>query len=227
MQRYNLFYMIHKGLREMLYTTASHLQKIDFTEAEETEPVLAQVQQVLRLFDKHANTEDDFVLTAIEAYEPSVVTLFEEEHIQDHELSNKLRSLLAMFQELTTDDEKTELGSAIRLSFTEFLVFNLKHMAKEETVLNNLLWRYYSDEDLHGITQQIISQIPPEKMQEYSTWMMRALSNNEIKSWLKGIKNNAPEFVFTGMLSIAENELPENRLHTILSGISEGAMLAE
>jgi Hemerythrin HHE cation binding domain len=226
MQRYNLFYMVHKGLREMLYTTAGRLQQIDFTEAEETEPALAQVQQVLFLFDKHANTEDDFVLTAIEAYEPSVVTLFEEEHVQDHELSNRLRSLLVMFNGLTTDAEKIQLGSAIRLAFTEFLVFNLKHMAKEENVLNNLLWRYYSDEELQGITQKIIAQIPPDKMHLYSTWMIRALSNNEISNWLKEVKNTAPDFVFNSLLEIAEKELPQQRLNLVLEKITEGALLA-
>jgi hemerythrin-like domain-containing protein len=226
MQRYNLFYMIHKGLREMLYVTASQLQQIDFTEAEEREPVLAQIKQVLNLFDKHAGSEDDYVLTAIEAYEPSVVNLFEEEHVQDHALSNKLRSLLSMFDELTKDDEKLELGSAVRIAFAEFLVFNLKHMAKEESVLNQLLWRYYSDEELHGITQKIIAQIPPDKMQQYSTWMMRALSNNEITGWLKEIKNNAPDFVFAGLLAIAEEQLPEHRLQKVMSDITEGAMLA-
>lgn len=226
MQRYNLFYMIHKGLREMLYTTAGQLQKIDFTVSEETEPAFSQVAQVLNLFDKHAHTEDHFVLTAIEAYEPSVVNLFEEEHILDHELSNKLRSLLTMFEGLTLDTEKTELGSAIRLAFTEFLVFNLNHMAKEEKVLNQLLWNYYNDEELHGITQQIIAQLPPEQMQEYSTWMMRALSNQEITGWLKEIKNNAPDFVFAGMMALAEKELPESRSQFILSNITEGALLA-
>jgi hemerythrin-like domain-containing protein len=218
--------MIHKGLREMLYTTASRLQQIDFTEVEETEPALTQVQKVLFLFDKHANTEDDFVLTAIEAYEPSVVTLFEEEHVQDYELSNLMRSLLVMFEGLTTDDEKIQLGSAIRAAFTEFLTFNLKHIAKEESVLNNLLWRYYSDEELRGITQKIIAQIPVDKMHLYSTWMIRALSNNEITNWLKEVKNNAPEFVFNSMLGIAEKELPEQRLFQVLGNISEGAMLA-
>ncbi|XVJ65290.1 MAG: hypothetical protein HEQ40_03640 [Lacibacter sp.] len=226
MQRYNLFYMIHKGLREMLYTTAGQLQKIDFTVSEETEPAFSQAVQVLNLFDKHAHTEDRFVLTAIEAYEPSVVNLFEEEHILDHELSNKLRSLLTMFEGLTLDAEKKELGSAIRLAFTEFLVFNLNHMAKEEKLLNQLLWNYYSDEELHGITQRIIAQLPPEQMQEYSIWMMRALSNQEITGWLKEIKNNAPDFVFSNMLILAEKELPESRSQIILSNITEGALLA-
>jgi hemerythrin-like domain-containing protein len=226
MQRYNLFYMIHKGLREMLYSTASRLQQIDFTEADEAEPVLAEIQQVLNLFDKHADSEDNFILTAIEAYEPSVVTLFENEHVQDHILGNKLCSLLSMFDNLTTDTERKELGNAIRIAFTEFLVFNLKHMAKEENVLNNLLWRYYTDEELHGITQKIIAQIPPDKMQQYSNWMMRALSNNEIIGWLKDIKNNAPDFVFAGMMAIAENELSETRFQKVMSEITEGAMLA-
>ena len=36
MNRYNIFYQVHKGLRELLYNTASRLQQTDFTNAEET-----------------------------------------------------------------------------------------------------------------------------------------------------------------------------------------------
>lgn len=226
MKRYNVFYQVHKGLREMLYQTASQLQHTDFVKTDETLAVATQMTAVLALFDQHAHTEDNFILTAIEVYEPAVATLFEEEHVQDHVLSNKLTNLLNMLQAVNEPCERNELGSAIHYAFIEFLVFNLKHMAKEEDVLNNLLWKYYSDDQLQALTQKILAYLQPDALQQYSAWMMRGLSCNEIIIWLKEVKNNAPDFVFNGMLCLAENELTINRWNAVQEGITEGAMLA-
>ena len=62
MQRYNIFYQVHKGLRQMLYSTAGKMLQTDFIDSKETASVLAQVSDVLDLFDSHADTEDHFVL---------------------------------------------------------------------------------------------------------------------------------------------------------------------
>src|SRR3982751_1039922 len=123
MQRYNIFYQIHKGLRQMLYHTASQLLQTDFTQPEETNELIPQIHEVLDLFDGHAHTEDNFVLPSVERAEPSAANLFEEEHVQDHALGNRLRALLNMFHHTVSSEEKNELGSAIRVAFTEFLVF--------------------------------------------------------------------------------------------------------
>lgn len=226
MQRYNIFYQIHKGLRQMLYHTASHLQQTDFIQPDETTEIIAQIHEVLDLFDGHANTEDNFVLPSVETAEPAAANLFEEEHVQDHALSNKLRALLNMFHHTVASEEKLELGSAIRVAFTEFLVFNLQHMAKEELQLNHILWQHHTDDQLQGLTQKIIAHIPQELHIKYNTWMMRGLSNNEIVAWLKNIKNMAPEIVFNGMLKLAEAELNVHRWSIVQEDITEGALLA-
>lgn len=226
MKRYNLFYQIHKGLRTMLYETAIGLQQTDFCNEEETDAIAERISEVVVLFDKHAHSEDNNVLTAIESLEPSVASLFAEEHIKDHELSKRLTALVNMLTAVTGEDEKEELGSAIRVAFTEFVVFNLQHMAKEESELNKLLWDHFSDEELHAITMQIISQVPVDLLNAYNHWMMRGLSNNEIGKWLKQIKNTAPDPVFNSMIQLAETELPRQRFSMITESLTEGAMLA-
>ena len=215
MQRYNVFYQVHKGLRQMLYSTAGKMLQTDFTDAKETTAILAQVSDVLNLFDSHADTEDNFVLPFITAFEPSAVTAFAQEHVEDHALSNRLRALLNMFHHAVSTEEKTEMGSAIRLAFTEFLVFNLKHMAKEESYLNNILWNNYTNDQLHGITSTILASLTPEKINKNSVWMMRALSNREIINWLNMVKKDAPVFVYNGLLATAEQELTAERWNTI------------
>ncbi|HAO46744.1 MAG TPA: hemerythrin domain-containing protein [Ferruginibacter sp.] len=227
MKRYNIFYQIHKGLRAMLYESAILVQQTDFSNEEETAGIAGRLGQVVQLFDKHAHSEDTNILDKIESLEPSVATLFAEEHVKDHILSNRLTALINMLQSAGSAAEKEELGSAIRVAFTEFVVFNLEHMAKEERELNKLLWDHFTDEDLHAVTMQIISGISPDLLQSYNYWMMRGLSNNEISSWLIQVKNTAPDGVFNGLMQLAEAELPYERFALITESLTEGAMLAD
>jgi hypothetical protein len=131
-----------------------------------------------------------------------------------------------MFKHTFSTEERNVIGGAIRFAFVEFLIFNLKHMAKEEDVLNNLLWTYHSDEELHGITKQILAHLAPEDMAKYSRWMINGLSNNEIIAWLKDVRNNAPDFVFRDLFTVAANELPEQRWVKVKDALCDGAMVA-
>lgn len=226
MKRYNIFNQVHKGLRALLYETIIKLQQTDFTDVEDADEAVQQVKIILELFDEHAHTEDTFILPAIAEYEPSVVDVFAQEHVKDLALSNKLNGLLQAFSLTISPDAKREMGAAISNAVFEFMLFNLEHMKKEEDVLNKLLWRYYTDEVLHGITMNIIANVPADKMPLFNKWMMRGLSNTEIIGWLKQVKNNAPEFVFNSYVDLAINELAECRWQKVQEQLTEGAMLA-
>ena len=226
MTRFNIFNQIHKALRAMLYDTSLALQQTYFADAEEAETAMEKVRQVVDIFDEHAANEDHFVLPAIERYEPSLVGSFEQEHEKDHALTEKLRGLLMVYNHAVKTEVKIETGQAINHAFIEFMIFNLEHMSKEETVLNKILWRYYTDEEILDINQRIIISIPQHVTAFTSAWMMRGLSNTEISGWLKAVEKNAPRPVFTQLFSIAEKELSNNRFRKVLENLTEGTMVA-
>jgi hypothetical protein len=226
MSRFNIFNAIHKALRAMLYDTSLTLQQTYFGDAEEAETALEKVRIAVDVFDEHASHEDHFVLPAIQQYEPSLVDAFEQEHEKDHALSERLRGLLAVYHHAIKTEVKIETGQAINQAFIDFMIFNLEHMAKEETMLNKVLWRYYSDTEILAINQRIVASIPPQEIAIASVWMMRGMSNTEISGWLKGVEENAPEPVFTQLFSIAEKELPNNRFRKVLENLTEGTMVA-
>ncbi len=219
--RYNTFYQVHKALRAMLYETATELQRTDFNSGEEVISLLANITTVVDVFDKHAYNEDHFVFPAVEQYEPSVVDSFEQEHVRDHELSTQLRTLINIYSSLKTDEERIQLGSALRKAFVDFLVFNLVHMAKEEDIINNLLWRYYTDEQIRAIEKQIIAIQAPESTAVVWKWMLRGLSNKEITNWLRAVEKNAPGFVFNNLVATAEKELPRDRFQLVTEELTE------
>ncbi len=226
MQRYNMFTQVHKGLKALLYETALNIQHADFWNVDEADCVVQQVHEVISLFDKHAFSEDSFVFPAVERYEPAVADLFEKEHVMDHKLGQQLEQALIRYTVLPTLTEKAEAGCEIRNAYNRFMIFNLEHMAKEEDVLNPILWRYYSDAELHRLTNAIVAAIPPDYMAKYSRWMLRGLNNPEITVWLREVEKSAPEHVFQALFSQAEQELPAGRFRHVLEGLTEGAMLA-
>jgi hypothetical protein len=221
-----MFHQIHKGLRALLHETALKLQRTDFWHLEEAEDCIEIIEELVELFDKHAHSEDNFIFSAVEKYEPAIADAFEKEHVQDHLLSKRLIGSIQAYRNAPVINEKIVASKSIHVDYIKFMVFNLEHMGKEEEVLNPLLWRYYSDKELHGITQQIISSIPPGLLQRYNAWMMRGLNNAEITGWLKEVEKHAPEEIFQSLFVTAEKELEPRRFRQVLECLSEGAMLA-
>jgi len=219
--RYNTFYQVHKALRAMLYETAAELQRTDFNIEEEVTSVIANITTVVDIFDKHAYNEDHFVFPAVEQYEPSVVDSFEQEHVRDHELSTQLRTLINIYGSLKADEERIQLGSALRKAFVDFLAFNLVHMAKEEDIINNLLWRYYTDAQIRAIEKQIIAMQTPESTAVVWKWMLRGLSNREIIDWLRAVEKSVPRLVFNNLVATAEKELPRDRFQQVVDELTE------
>ena len=222
--RYNTFYQVHKALRAMLYETATELQRTDFNNEEETASLLNDITTILDVFDKHAYHEDHFVFAGIQEFEPSVIDSFEQEHVKDRELGTKLKTLIKIYHSLTGDEERMQLGSAMRKAFVEFLSFNLVHMAKEEDIINNLLWRYYTDEQIRGMERKIVAAQTPQVVSIVWKWMLRGLSNQEISGWLTNVEKNAPVAVFNNLVALAEKELPVFRFRQVIGGILQGEM---
>jgi hypothetical protein len=226
MQRYNIFYQIHKGLRAMLFETALHIQHTDFWNAEETEEVIERISEAVRLFDKHAFSEDNHIFPAVEKYDPAIADAFEQEHVKDHLLGKTLAESIICYHAAPVITEKAEAAKEVQVGFVKFMVFNLEHMAKEEDVLNKILWRYYTDAELMAITRRIIADVPADYLLQYNKWMIRGLNNGEITEWLRAVQKNSPAEVFQSLFAIAEKELPGKRFRLVSEGLTEALVLA-
>src|SRR5689334_16376865 len=101
--RYNTFYQVHKALRAMLYETAIELQQTDFNNENQAVSLLNNIASVIDLFDKHAYNEDHYVFAVVQEFEPSVIDSFEQEHVKDHALGGKLRTLVNIYSSLETE----------------------------------------------------------------------------------------------------------------------------
>jgi hemerythrin-like domain-containing protein len=226
MQRYNSFNIIHKGLRAALYQTALQLQQTDFTESDQIEDAINKVREVVLLFEGHAHKEDHFVLPLINEYEPSVVATFNAEHQKDEQLGVELEGAVKKLSQSSTSQEMIVAGGELTTSFVRFMVFNLEHMAKEEDIINQILWRYYSDDEIKAVVAQISQSTPPWMHDFYAKWMLRGISNGEVISWMKMIEKAQPPVVFQTLVQKAEQELPRKRFQKIRQSLKQTAAVA-
>ncbi len=215
MERYNIFQLIHKGLRASLYQTAVLLQQTDFTEEAETEEALSHVKEIIMLFEAHAHKEDHFILPAIMPFEPSVAASFEDEHVQDEELGRQLQEAITKVEKAHSHLEQLMAGRMLVFQFEAFLVFNLQHMAKEEDIINKILWRYFQDEEIKMLSARITGSVEPWMQDFYAKWMLRGINNNEVVNWFRAIEAGMPPVVFQALLQKASQELTEVRLDKI------------
>ena len=223
--RINIFNQIHKGLRALLYESSLLLQQTDFLDDQEMQTAVTRITMVADLFDDHAHHEDKFILPAIQEHEPSIVDAFEREHAMNIKLTRALKNCLQALQ-MASPVVRPEMANVLYKTFVQFMVFNLEHMSKEETILNKILWRYYSDEEILAIQKNILASLTPWSATNGSRWMMRGLNNPEIVGWLKSVEESAPEAAFQKLFAIAERELPERRFRHVLETLTEGVMLA-
>jgi hypothetical protein len=223
--RINIFNQIHKGLRALLYDTSILLQQTDFSDPQEMKAAVNRVTLVADLFDDHAHHEDQFVLPAIQQYEPSIVDAFEQEHVMDARLTRAIKDSLQALQ-MASPMVRANMANELSKTFIQFMIFNLEHMAKEETILNKILWRYYTDDEILNIQHNIVASLSPWSAETSSRWMMRGMNTPEIVLWLRAVEDSAPEGVFQNLFATAEKELPEHRFRQVLEALTEEVILA-
>lgn len=226
-ERYNLFNLIHKGLRHVLYDVAIKIQRADFGSASETFETLSRVEVLIDYFEGHADAEDTFILPALHRYDPVLVNDFEKQHVEDHRLGNLLEDIIQKIKSEESITKRIQLGQNLLHLYHEFVAFNLYHMNKEENVLNKVLWQNFTDQELQAITQQIIQSIKPQKLMALNRWMMRSINITEVTAWLTGVKRGAPEAVFITYLQLAEEELTPEMFAELKQrlGINESIIL--
>ena len=222
--RFNVFNQVHKGLRALLYDTALKIQQTDFTDMLQGSLTIKAVEDVVFLFEDHAHNEDSFILPAVGKFDSNIITVFENEHAEDERLSKILLAASAAWQ-ASDEDGRYDIGQIIFYQFNAFVAFNLYHMNKEETVLNEALWKYYSDLEIIQIMNELLASLPPNVMNAEAPWMVRGMNDPEIITWLQEVKQHAAAPIF-GMLSgLAQSELPVARWENIKVVLDEALIL--
>ena len=222
--RLNIFNQIHKGLRALLFDTATLMQQTDLGDSKLAEPVLEQTQLLLALFDAHAQHEDACILDKAAHHAPDLVREFKAEHQTTRLLARRLRELINSYRAASSYEQRQVIGYSLLYALHDFISFNLKHMNKEEQDLNAVLWHYYPDEAIHLMEQKIQAMIPADQLLTYFKWMIKGSNEVELVQWLLLVKNTAHAFVLNGLLQECSVNLPPERWEIIQTALAEGVV---
>ena len=206
-QRFDIYALIHKGLRSCLTEALIDLGRVDLHSASALAAVQAQVADLLVTCRGHLEHENTFIHPAMEACEPGAATAMYRHHDQHVAMINQLQTLLDQLR-LCAPPERQQTAARLYRNLAVFVADNLAHMHEEETENNAVLWRHYSDEEIQAIEQRLVQSLTPEESDRYMRWMLTAMNHQEREAMLTEMRQMAPPPVYEGVLTLARHSLP-------------------
>lgn len=213
--RYNIYNLIHKALRALMYDTALTIQHTDFADAEQAQIALTKINSVVTIFKSHSFHEDSHVMPAVRKFDLYSANEVESEHERDEVLMQQLESKIAEIKNAASSEIAKSAGVEMHYLFIDFMAFNLTHMNMEEEIINQILWKHYDDEELKAITGKIVSSQTPSEAMFSLEWMIRGISNSELEALLAVLNSTMPAPAYVKVLQLAEQVLPAKRWNKI------------
>ena len=212
--RYNLYALIHKGLRAYMCQVLQHSGRTDWQDGDECARQLAELRHLLSSFRSHLQHENHFIHPAMEARQPGSARHAALDH---HEHERAIADLLADCDrvERSHGPQREQAGAELYQRLALFVAENLTHMAMEEVDHNAVLWRCYRDEELIAIEQTLVASIAPDKAMFFLRWMLHAATPTERAEKLRGIRAHAPAEVFLGLLTSLQPMLTATDWHKL------------
>jgi hypothetical protein len=214
-QRYNIFKRTHKGLRSMLFDAGAKIQQTDFTKSKQAIAAIEAIKQSTRSFLYHLSKEDKIIYHSVILYAPYIVAMIEQINLKDQALAESIDKIIDQQNNQDTKKEMIAFGHQLQAVFFEFTAAVLQHMNKEETVINEILWSNYSDNQLVGMEVEMMKQASSSDSTWYTGKIMKELSNREILMWVDIIKEHATPFMLKKLISTARIVLPIDRWQMI------------
>jgi hypothetical protein len=224
MERYNIFNLLHKGLQSQLTNTLVMLRQTDFSRTAEAQPALRKVHALHRLFNDQSYLEDKWLLPVIVPFAPAVSFILEQDH-QDNRLNwQRLKGLMIVYDHAVSSEEKLLAGNAIISAFTELVSANMRHMSREEEMINDILWEHYTDAEIFDIEQDIMAFVSPDDTVIYNSWMIHQMDNTDFTGWLLALEKTG-DMIFQALSAHADQEFSVLRRQKLLE-VYSGVMVA-
>lgn len=199
--RYNMYRLIHKGLRAYAAEILTALGRLDADDPAEVAAVCGRVDAFLDFCHHHMGNEDRHVHPAMEARAAGSTATVAADHVHHGAAIGRLKATLANAR------RDAEAVHALYLDLAVFIGENLEHMNVEETHNNAVLWRCYDDSELAAIERSIVAALPPEEMAATLRWMVPSATPAERAAFLSSLREAVPAPVFADIMALVSPHL--------------------
>jgi hemerythrin-like domain-containing protein len=216
--RQDLFTSIHKAIRRIIYDVGLNIQIIDFRNEPTDHGMLSRLQHVLEMLQEHGTHEEKIIFAATQAFEPKMVQMFMEEHVEIHKKISQMHDVIEAIKR-ENDEGRIEKGARLSWLFHDLVAFYMAHMNKEEETLLPLTWKYFTDEQLSTMRTNIQRNTTPERYREWLTWLFPSLNNYELIGLFTGMKLSAPQDVLEKTILLAKDAIGQDRWKLIQDSV--------
>lgn len=216
MAREDLFTMIHKGLRSMLYDRGIELQVRDFTDTDTNGDFFSRLDYNFEIGNEHAMHEERHIFPEMRRYEQDLVSRLVRDHRRIEELRAEVMSAADGVEKSGSEDELIARGIEANQAFNDYLAYFLGHINFEEANVLPSTQEHFDDAELASMRASIMKDMSPEKNRESLRLMLPVSNNNELAETVRGIKaSGMPPEAFEKMMSFARDILGEDRWRAV------------
>jgi hypothetical protein len=176
--RVDLFTLIHKGVRRLLFETAMEVSRTDFAAADETERAERAVRRCFDFLREHADHEDRVIQPWIARSSPALAATLGAEHVALEKAAIAVESLLPRLAGVAAG-ERRAMGAELQRRLNLLVADQLRHLDREEREANAVLWAHLPDELLTQVRGQITAQVGQPRLAEWYELLQPVLTGPE------------------------------------------------
>ena len=214
--RVDLFGNIHKGIRLALTDLLGRMGNAVFADPATEARIVAQLDEVVTFCEDHRTHEDRLVLPVLGERLHGTLDSVHAAHACQPVHVAELRALADALR-TASEDRKQLVGRTLYLHFSTFAAELLLHMAEEERVIQPLLERSFSDDELSAIQGELIASLTPAEKMRAAPWLLRGTNRVERALFLRGVAATAPRAVVDVFLGVARGVLSETDYADLVS----------
>lgn len=225
--RMKTFDVPHRGLRHALGQLSLLAGTTDYTQPAQVQHLYTLSTDVFRMLDGHAYDEDNIVLMELELRLPGATERNCNEHEQIEKEQRKLEKILdeVLTTSLNGGDVLTP-AEQFRMALYRFHAAYQQHMAGEEQETQNLLWQYFTDDELLVHRKKIVGGMPPDMLLLWVRFITPALSAPERTGYLGAMQAAAPPEKFAAIIEFLRMFLSEHEWSELAAGLGYKSAVA-
>lgn len=193
---------IHKGLRLAQAQMLVRLGACGGDDEAELAQLLADLSTLCHVAEHHLANEDKWVHSALEGRAPGSTVRLVESHAHHRQSFESLQALIVRVQTADPTERPSRLKQ-LYLRFSLFMADDLAHMAEEEELMLPVLQSLFTNAELAGVEDHILSELTPEEIIGFGRLMIPAATRADRVSLLSAMRANAPAEAFEAIMELS------------------------
>jgi len=138
----------YQQLNTLLCQLALNIQTTDYTSPTAWARLIEEVQHTCAVFKSHAAKEEAILLPILHNYEPALGAILRDDQCNRMRYINDVCALFTSMQTATNKQKSKLFSHKLLYRLDEFVAATMQQIKEQESMINVVLWRYYSDKEL-------------------------------------------------------------------------------